>query len=156
QYSYLENRPYLEKGKQFEIPPNVYIIGTMNDIDRSVESMDFALRRRFAWQEITVEDSKSIIINNVPEAISASIIRVMHAVNSKIINGMLGLDRAYFLGGAYFKEMKDATPEAWEQLWKYNVKVILTEYLRASRKSLKMEDIEKAFRGIVSQSGDEA
>nr|MCR5684742.1 AAA family ATPase [Lachnospiraceae bacterium] len=38
----------------FRIPPNVVVIGTMNDIDRSVESMDFALRRRFVWQRIKV------------------------------------------------------------------------------------------------------
>lgn len=38
----------------FYIPENVYIIGTMNDIDRSVESMDYALRRRFLWMEIEV------------------------------------------------------------------------------------------------------
>ena len=38
----------------FYIPENVIIIGTMNDIDRSVESMDFALRRRFLWKEIKV------------------------------------------------------------------------------------------------------
>ena len=36
----------------FYVPENVYIIGTMNDIDRSVESMDFAFRRRFAWREV--------------------------------------------------------------------------------------------------------
>ena len=141
QYDYLS-------GGNFSIPPNVYIIGTMNDIDRSVESMDFALRRRFAWQEITVEDSESIISNNVPEAISASVIKVMHAVNSKIINGMLELDRAYFLGGAYFKEMKDVTPEAWEQLWKYNVKVILTEYLRASRRNVTLDTLHQKYDEI--------
>lgn len=33
----------------FYVPENVYVIGTMNDIDRSVESMDFAMRRRFAF-----------------------------------------------------------------------------------------------------------
>lgn len=38
----------------FFVPKNVIIIGTMNDIDRSVESMDFALRRRFAWLELEV------------------------------------------------------------------------------------------------------
>ena len=41
----------------FYVPENVYIIGTMNDIDRSVESMDFAMRRRFAWEEVTAEES---------------------------------------------------------------------------------------------------
>jgi len=41
----------------FYVPENVYIIGTMNDIDRSVESMDFAIRRRFVWHEV-LSDSK--------------------------------------------------------------------------------------------------
>src|ERR1039458_4977981 len=37
---------------KFFIPHNVYIIGTMNTIDRSVESFDLALRRRFRWERI--------------------------------------------------------------------------------------------------------
>lgn len=41
----------------FYIPENVCIIGTMNDIDRSVESMDYALRRRFLWMEIEVNEN---------------------------------------------------------------------------------------------------
>lgn len=41
----------------FYVPENVYIIGTMNDIDRSVENMDFAMRRRFAFKEITAAQS---------------------------------------------------------------------------------------------------
>ena len=51
----------------FYVPENVYIIGTMNDIDRSVESMDFAMRRRFAWQEVTAEESYANMIENDPE-----------------------------------------------------------------------------------------
>ena len=54
----------LEFLKQFS-SENVYIIGTMNDIDRSVESMDFALRRRFSWIEVTAEESDIIIKNNL-------------------------------------------------------------------------------------------
>ena len=80
----------------------------------------------------------------------------MRAINAEIINDMLGLDRAYYLGGAYFKEMKDVAPDSWEQLWKYNVKVILTEYLRASRKNLKIEALEEIFRDIVSRDGHES
>ncbi|WP_253514806.1 AAA family ATPase [Peribacillus frigoritolerans] len=40
----------------FFIPENVYIIATMNDIDRSVEAFDFALRRRFQWIEVKAND----------------------------------------------------------------------------------------------------
>lgn len=41
--------------KGFYIPENVVVIGTMNDIDRSIESMDFALRRRFSWVDVAVD-----------------------------------------------------------------------------------------------------
>lgn len=55
----------IEDGDEFKdgfyIPENVYIIGTMNDIDRSVESMDFAMRRRFAWKEIKAEDTQNML-----------------------------------------------------------------------------------------------
>lgn len=40
----------------FFVPENVVVIGTMNDIDRSVESMDFAMRRRFVWKEVCVTE----------------------------------------------------------------------------------------------------
>ena len=153
QYSYLDNRPYLEKGKQFEIPPNVYIIGTMNDIDRSVESMDFALRRRFAWQEITVEDSECMLLGRaeVPDNISNKVIEVMRRINEKIIKVQLGLASAYYLGGAYFRDMVSLEKDAWEKLWKYNVKVILAEYLRASRKNLKIEDLKQTYDSLLPQ-----
>ena len=39
----------------FYIPDNIVIIGTMNDIDRSVDSFDYALRRRFKWINVTVD-----------------------------------------------------------------------------------------------------
>ena len=45
----------------FFVPENVYIIGTMNDIDRSVESMDFAMRRRFTFVELFAENLKVVL-----------------------------------------------------------------------------------------------
>lgn len=45
----------------FYVPANVYIIGTMNDIDRSVESMDFAFRRRFAWREVDPRENLDML-----------------------------------------------------------------------------------------------
>ena len=44
-----------ENDEKFYIPENVYIIGTMNDIDRSVDTFDFAMRRRFRFVEVTAE-----------------------------------------------------------------------------------------------------
>ncbi len=45
----------------FYVPENVYLIGTMNDIDRSVESMDFAFRRRFAWREVDPRENLEML-----------------------------------------------------------------------------------------------
>ncbi|MBQ8211778.1 MAG: AAA family ATPase, partial [Treponema sp.] len=51
----------------FFIPENVYIIGTMNDIDRSVESMDFAFRRRFTWAEVKASDTVDMLYPSTTE-----------------------------------------------------------------------------------------
>lgn len=151
QYDYLADKDV------FSIPPNVYIIGTMNDIDRSVESMDFALRRRFAWREITVEDSLCILC--ILDEISDPDLRqqaqeVLLAVNEKIINEMLGLDSAYYLGAAYFRDLEEY-PEGkeWKHVWEHSVSVILTEYRRASRRhDVSMDRLHDKFFEIVKSS----
>ena len=51
--------------RNFIIPENVYIIGTMNDIDRSVDTFDFAMRRRFRFVEVTAESQLYILDNEL-------------------------------------------------------------------------------------------
>ena len=145
---------YLSDNDGFSIPPNVYIIGTMNDIDRSVESMDFALRRRFAWREITVEDSLCILDEISDPDLRQQAQKVLLDVNEKIINEMLGLDSAYYLGAAYFRDLEEyPEDEEWEHVWKHNVSVILTEYRRASRRhDVSMDRLHDKFFEIVKAS----
>ena len=50
-----------ETDEKFYIPENVYIIGTMNDIDRSVDTFDFAMRRRFRFVEVTAESQVGML-----------------------------------------------------------------------------------------------
>ena len=56
----------------FYVPENVYIIGTMNDIDRNVESMDFAFRRRFTFKEIKATDTQEQILAGLDDSSSSS------------------------------------------------------------------------------------
>ena len=119
----------------FFVPENVYIIGTMNDIDRSVESMDFAMRRRFTWIEVTAEQSQ-VMLNE--EQWKDEAIARMNNLNNAILNSELGLGKAYQIGAAYFKTnlpKYENDENKFEQLWKYHLEPLLKEYLRGNTDS---------------------
>jgi len=114
----------------FYVPDNVYILATMNDIDRSVESMDFAMRRRFTWKEVTPEDTLYMLdrLNCALEA-KATIRRI-----NKVIVDTEGLGAAYQIGPSYFLKLKDNGYDFYK-LWKMNIEPLLKEYLRGFRKA---------------------
>jgi 5-methylcytosine-specific restriction protein B len=114
----------------FYVPENVYIIGTMNDIDRSVESMDFAMRRRFAWKEVTAEERMSMWDGQIDDWKEEAITR-LKKLNEKIEN-IQGLNSAYHIGPAYFLKLEKykEEKEPFEHLWNNHIKGVLFEYLR--------------------------
>lgn len=122
----------IEDGDEFKdgfyIPENVYIIGTMNDIDRSVESMDFAMRRRFAWKEIKAEDTQETILKDLGDLKDETIKR-MNNLNKVIRNKETNLSEAYCIGAAYFKKIKDYEGD-FNKLWENHLKGLLFEYTR--------------------------
>ncbi len=127
--------------KGFYVPENVYILATMNDIDRSVESMDFAMRRRFTWQEVTPEDTESML-DSLTCAVKAK--NAMHRLNNAIAETD-GLGAAYMIGPSYFLKLGD-TGGDFEKLWKMNIEPLLKEYLRGFRKSTEiLEKFSKAY-----------
>lgn len=121
----------IEEGDAFEdgfyVPENVYIIGTMNDIDRSVESMDFAMRRRFAWAEVTAEESMQMLSGIANEN---EIKRRMLSLNKAILK-IRGLGEAYQIGAAYFKKIEEYDGD-FQKLWDFHLKGLLFEYLRGN------------------------
>lgn len=169
QYSNMNTEPNLfdsclDNAKQyghFFVPENVFVIGTMNDIDRGVESIDFAFRRRFAWEEVKAKDTQSGILSSVEtiedKKISAEHLRdVMDALNDEIWSenhGIEGLSSAYHLGAAYFLKIKDYVNSSddntnpYNQLWDYNLKPILKEYLRGMDGA---DDILKNLSAVYS------
>lgn len=113
----------------FYVPDNVYIIGTMNDIDRSVESMDFAMRRRFTWKEISAESQKNMLDRLGEYAQEAK--DSMTALN-KVIEETPELGKAYEIGPAYFLKLKNCNFD-FDSLWEMNIEPLLREYLRGYR-----------------------
>ena len=134
--------------KGFYVPENVYILATMNDIDRSVESMDFAMRRRFTWHEITPDDTESML-DTLPCADEAK--ERMHRLNNAIAETD-GLGAAYMIGPAYFLKL-DKNGGDFEKLWKMNIQPLLKEYLRGFRKTEEiLEKFSNAFFGKTKET----
>lgn len=131
----------------FYIPENVYIIGTMNDIDRSVESMDFAMRRRFAWKEITASSRQSMLdeveawnVEKPTDKVIQYMKNRMNNLNACIIDqyqsstntsrDRIGLTKAYQIGASYF--LKYGLYGNFDDLWENHLKGLLYEYLRGT------------------------
>lgn len=122
QYSNLHKNPT----EKFYIPENVYIIGTMNDIDRSVDTFDFAMRRRFRFIEIKPEDSLEMLSSLENEELEAEAIRRMTALN-KAIADTDDLNENYRIGAAYFLKLKSID---FDGLWNDYLEPLLQEYVR--------------------------
>lgn len=114
--------------EKFYIPENIYIIGTMNDIDRSVDSFDFAMRRRFRFVELGVNDSDSLsmleLLEN--EELKKEAIRRMCALNKEILS-VEDLNENYQIGAAYFLKLKTID---FDKLWTDYLQPLLQEYVR--------------------------
>ncbi len=151
----------------FYVPENVYIIGTMNDIDRSVESMDFAFRRRFAFKEVTAKESQQMLYSEpaLSEKVD-EIIGRMDALNEAICpedknnsdkKGIEGLSSAYHIGASYFLKLanykKNDGTFYYDKLWDIHLKGLLFEYLRGMPDAEeKLISLGKAFGIKTSDS----
>ena len=128
----------------FFVPENVYIIGTMNDIDRSVETMDFAFRRRFTFAEIRASDRVEMLDEIEDAAIRQQALARMNAVNA-VISDTEGLSSAWHIGGAYFLKLKTLDND-FEKLWEYHLAPLIKEYLRGTENEAEaFEKIKKAY-----------
>jgi 5-methylcytosine-specific restriction protein B len=123
----------------FYIPDNVYIIGSMNDIDRSVESFDFAMRRRFTWIEISAEQSADNM--NLPEEAKGKMAKL-----NEQISRIEGLNPSYHIGAAYFLDSNGNVRQDYDNIWNLRIEPLLKEYLRGMPDSFdKIELLKKAF-----------
>lgn len=123
QYSNLHSDPE----EKFYIPENVYIIGTMNDIDRSVDSFDFAMRRRFRFVELKADEHLEAINESIEdEERRSEAIRRMSELN-KTIAEVEDLNENYQIGAAYFAKLRTLD---FDQLWTDYLQPLLQEYIQ--------------------------
>lgn len=140
----------IEKGDEFYdgffVPKNVYIIGTMNDIDRSVDTMDFAFRRRFAFKEIKASENLGMLdeLGEIADKAKARLKKLNEEI-SKITE--LSSPSSYHIGGTYFLKLNDFegdSNERFQKLWNYHLEGLLKEYLRGT------ENAEENFAKLRS------
>lgn len=122
QYSNLHVNP----NEKFYIPENVYIIGTMNDIDRSVDSFDFAMRRRFRFIELRADERLEMLSSLDNDALEEEAIHRMMALNQEIVK-VEELNTNYQIGASYFLKLKFLD---FDQLWTDYLQPLLQEYIQ--------------------------
>lgn len=161
--------------EEFTIPDNVYIIGTMNSIDKSLVTFDLALRRRFSFYKVMPQiESLDIILKDYkisPDSLD-QFLKNCRKLNMQItgINKLddktpdknaLMLGEDYQIGQAYFAKIKDfletvpstgdeqdIRPDHMQKLWSYHLLPLLEEYLG---NQVEDADIKKKLKEIEKQ-----
>ena len=141
--------------QEFFIPANIYFIGMMNDVDKSIDCFDLALRRRFTW--ILMECDYDVL-NDLDknysgykekcEKLNKYITSETYELNGKQEQDGLNLGRAYEIGHSYFlKKAKMSEQEIWDR----HIEPILREYIRTQfgdgEVEKKLETAKKIFVG---------
>lgn len=143
-----------ETDEKFYIPENVYIIGTMNDIDRSVDTFDFAMRRRFRFVEVTAESQLYIIDEKLGEYAEEAKARLRN-LNAEI-EKLQELNSHYHIGPSYFLKLEEVNFD-YELLWSDYLKPLLEDYLRGSYEEAEtLETLKKAFDLTKNEQKDQA
>ncbi|MEI6291747.1 MAG: AAA family ATPase, partial [Chloroflexota bacterium] len=110
----------LASGDSFQIPENVRIIGTMNTADRSIALVDHALRRRFAFLELS---PNMVVLRNYHSTHSVNVeglIQKLEEINQAINNPHFSLGISFFLHPNLSQNLMD--------IWKMEIEPYLTEY----------------------------
>ena len=102
----------------------------MNDIDRSVDSFDFAMRRRFRFAELKANDHTKMLDELEDENLKAEAISRMKSLNDEIAR-VEDLNENYQIGASYFLKLKTLkSKQQWTDLWMDYLKPLLQEYIQ--------------------------
>jgi len=124
--------------ESFTIPTNLYIIGTMNTLDKSTVDIDFALMRRFKFFEVSpdTEVLRKILREN---GVDSDLIE-------KIVDIFKKIQEFYPLGHAYFKDIK--SKQDLKLLWEHQLSFLLKEYFTDLKKDVYEKIREIYWEGL--------
>ncbi|EAI4297384.1 hypothetical protein A0U20_00060 [Campylobacter lari] len=145
----------MRNDEDFYVPENVFFLGTMNDLDKSIDSFDLALRRRFIWQEMECDYNvirDEIYANNIEEYAQAC-----KKLNDKISKN---IGEKYQLGHSYFLKIEFKNDEIkdsdMKKLFSNRFEALLKEYLRSeyNEKEIQkhLDDLKKLF--VIEKNDD--
>ncbi|MDN3905541.1 AAA family ATPase [Arthrobacter sp. YD2] len=127
--------------EKFVLPPNLFIIGTMNTADRSIATVDAAIRRRFAFVELHPQEGMT---KGVLERFLAAngrdqkAAQLLNALNNEID----AEKRDLMIGPSYFMKPDSVSPAGLKQIWKYELLPLLEEHYYGS---MSRQDIHAKF-----------
>lgn len=116
----------------FSIPRNVYILGTMNTADRSLAQIDYALRRRFYFYELSpVVDGQAPYLERwlskqaFDESVKHEVAQLFLRLNERV---KIELGEDFLIGHSYFMTPEIATEQGRERIWRRAILPLLGEY----------------------------
>jgi len=124
----------LQNGKPFSIPTNLYIIGTMNTTDKSIALVDYALRRRFAFIDLTpVKNGRSVVLRKWLDANGIENAGEVDDLFVALNKAIAEKDEALMVGHSYFMQPqaldeKRFSPQLLEFVWNYYILPLIAEY----------------------------
>ena len=138
----------------FTMPPNLYIIGTMNTADRSIALVDAALRRRFYFVEFhpdkdPIKDLLKGWLKGNARDLDDDVVGLVSLANGKLSNKEAAIGPSYFMKKGGLDQTK------LERAWKYNVLPYIEEQLYGSNLSLAEFELPN-LRKELAQGNDTA
>jgi 5-methylcytosine-specific restriction protein B len=134
--------PY--SGERFRIPPNVYLIGTMNTADRSIALVDFALRRRFYFFQFGADpDLLERWLADHPVTSVPYLANLYRRLSQEAID-----DPAYAVGVSYFMD-PNLTAAKLARIWRRSIMPYLEEYYVEQRSRVKNWEWDSEFMQTI-------
>ncbi len=132
--------------EKFRIPSNLYIIATMNSADRSIALVDYALRRRFYFEELHPDASvlSKYLTENKCTINADALVAFFNKINDRVEQK---LGKEYTVGHSYFM-IRSMDKDKASRVWKYAVYPLLEEYFFHNKSEL--EEFEKDFAEFIS------